>query len=151
MKEKLCTLKRKVTRDDIGKDALFPYYNSDIEFLKKCKDGSELLTNSEKKRNPRHHKLVFAMARCTIDNAPDDSIVSRMQPYDFIKEVMYVNGMVDMKLRLDGTPYYAVKSINFASMDEEQFEPVSAIISQECARILGIEVEEFRKNYIYYL
>ena len=151
MKEKLCTIKRKITSEDIGKDAMFPYYNSDLDFLKKCKDGSELLTSTEKRRNPRHHKLIFAMARCTIDNAPEGSVISRMQPYDLIKELMFVNGMVDMKFRLNGDAYYEAKSISFSSMDEETFQPVSDIISQECARVLGIEVEEFRKNYINYL
>jgi len=151
MKEKLCTIKKKITPDDIGKDALFPMYNSDVDFLKKCKDGSELLTNTEKRRNPRHHKLVFAMAKCTIANAPEDSIISRMQPYDMIKEIMFVNGIVDMKFRLDGQQYYTPKSIKFESMDETEFDKVSDLISEQCAKILQIEVVEFRRNYMDYL
>lgn len=155
MKEKLCTLKKKVKPEDVGKNALFPVYDSDIDLLNKFKNGSQILVNTEKKRNPRFHKLVFAMAKCVINNISEThplyKIISRMQPYDFIKEVMFAAGMVEMKFRLNGDSYYMVKSINFENMDNDQFEQVADIVIYKGCEILGIDVVDFRKNYQDYL
>ena len=150
-KEMISIVKTEIKPGHIGLDCFFPVYNSDFDYMKKCSYDKPILCNSWKARNPKHHKLVFAMAKCVIALSPEDSIVSKMQPYDLIKEIMFINGMVDMKFRLNGDPYYQVKSIKFASMPQDKFEKVSFIIAQECARILKVEITEFERNYRDYL
>ena len=155
MKEKLCAIKKKVKQEDIGKNALFPVYSSDIDYLNQVKGGYEFLIKTEKKRNPRFHKLVFAMAKCIITNIAEShklySIVTRMQPYDLIKEIMFNAGMVEMKLRLSGDIYYEVKSIKFESMDQTEFEQVADVLMSKGCEILGIDIVDFRRNYQDYL
>lgn len=150
-KENLCIIRKKIHPEDVGKDAFFPIYKSDIAVLQKCKYGKEILCYNKKPRNGKHHKLVFAMAKCVIDNSPEESIVSRMTPYDLIKELEYENGIIEMRMRLDGEVYYVPKSISYESMNEDEFESVSMLLSETCAQLLNVGVEEFSQNYINYL
>jgi hypothetical protein len=151
MKEKLSIMRKQITNQDIGKDAFFPVYGSDYDFMKKCRYGKEVLCGTKKARNPRHHKLIFAIAKCILANLPEDHRWQGQTPYDLIKAIMISERIVDYKLNLDGSLRAEAKSISFESMDEEQFEPVSKAMFEMGAKMLHIEVDELQKNYLDYL
>jgi len=132
-----------------------PAYNSDAEKCAKMKPATYAMS-WKRERNPRHHALVFGMARCTLENmsGPWNSAYMRDRngtPYEFLKAIMIEIGQVDISMKLDGTPRPMVKSLAFEQMSEDEFQPISDAISEKCAEVLGVEVDEFRKNYQEYL
>jgi len=151
MKEKLSILRKQITSNDVGTDAFFPCYNSDLEFMKRCKPGRQILCSTRRSRNPDHHKLIFAIAKCVIANTHEDSIWSKVTPYDLIKAIMFAEGIVDIYFNLDGTTRAEPKRINFESMSENEFQPVSDAMFKWGAKMLDIGVGELRLNYIEYL
>lgn len=151
LKEKLCLIKKRITKYDIGQDALFPMYNSDREFVKKTESDKEILCSSHQARNPRHHKLIFAIAKCVIDNLPDDHFLAKASAYEFIKACMIAEGIVDTYYNLDGTVRFEPKSVSFQSMDREEFEKVSDAIFKHGAILLDAKEDHLRENYSNYL
>ena len=151
MKEALCIIRKKITTDDIGKDCFITAYEDDCGMLKKISYGKEILVKTIRSRNPRHHKLIFGIAKKCIEHAKDDSILSKMTQYDFIKACMRAELIVDMKFNFDGSIDYETKHINFYDMDEDEFQLVSDAIFKWGSFYLEIEEYELRRNYQMYL
>ena len=151
MKEKICITKRKISGNMIGMDCFLPVYMHDIRFMEKCNANKPFLISIRKARNYRHHKLVFAVARCVLASLPHGHYLSFLTPYDLIKAIMIDAGIVDWKINIDGTMRMEAKSLNFESMSQAEFEPVSKAIFKIGAAILKIEVHELEKNYLEYL
>lgn len=149
--EKIVSIKKQITADDIGKNAIFPYYNSGIEYVNKIKNNTHILLSYSKPRNPDHHALIFALAKCTIDNLPDSHIFAKSESYEFIKAVMLEINQVDYQQKLDGEIIAIPRSLKFESMSEDEFQPISDAIFKVCADQLKISVQELEKNYIKYL
>lgn len=151
MKEKLCIKKTTITWAMVGHKCFIPVYASDIEYMQHCKATEPLLLKITKPRNPKHHKLIFALAKCILDNLPEGHFLTNQMPYDIIKAIMLDAGIVDYKLNLNGTTRMEPKSISWENMDEDEFAPVSNKIFEIGARILGIEKHELEKRYEDYL
>lgn len=136
-----------------------PAYKSDLETVQKLRGAKAekmVLLETRNARNPKHHKLVFGMAKCTLDNMPGPwgEMYQRDPagaPYRFIKAVMHEIGIVNVMPNLDGTVRTETQSIAFENMDEDEFEPVSNAIAEVCAKTLNVPVDEFQKNYQAYL
>ena len=150
-KEMISIVRTQITSGHVGLDCFLPVYNSDFDFMKTCKYKKPVLCSSRKSRNPRHHKLVYAIAKCVLANLPEGSQWALQQPYDLIKAVHIEEGLVEWKLNLDGTVRAEAKSISFESMSEKEFQPVSDAMFKWGARILKIEQAELEKNYMDYL
>lgn len=135
---------------------LVPAYNSDLDHISKIKDGKMLLMAYWTPRNPKHHRLIFAMAKCALDNmsGPWNEMYMRDKnntPYKFIKAIEMEIGLTDDYMNLDGTVRQEPKSIAFENMSEEDFEPISDAVSEVCARVINVPINVFRKNYLQYL
>ena len=103
-------------------------------------------------RNIKHHMLIFALARCTLDNMPEShSYLSRLSPYEFIKALMLEIGQTEKRITISGEVYQVPKSLSFESMPEDKFEPISRAVFSICAKILNITVDELKENYKMYL
>lgn len=135
----------------IGQNCLYPVYNSDIKFLNRCKINKPILISHRKSRNPNHHKLIFAIAACIIDNLPDEHFWKKFSSYNLIKAIMWEEKIIDMNPNIDGTFRMEPKHINFEDMDEEEFILVSDAIFKHGSKFLNIEEYELRKNYKRYL
>jgi hypothetical protein len=135
--------------------SFLPAYNSDKEQCDKMKPAVYAFDWS-RARNPKHHALVFAMARCTLDNMEGPWNRAYMAdrngtPYEFIKAVMIEIGQINISMKLDGTPRTMEKSLKWESMSEEEFQPISDAIAAKCAEVLGVDVVDFNRNYKEYL
>jgi hypothetical protein len=128
-----------------------PVNPSDINLVNQIKDGEQFLISIKKNRNPKHHKLIFGIAKCILSNLPEGHFLENQMPYDIIKAIMLDAGIVEYKLNLNGTTRAEPKSISFENMNEEEFEPVSNVIFEVGAKILGIEKHELEVNYLDYL
>jgi len=140
-----------VTFEDIGQKALFMCYPAGYEWINKQKKGKQLLIEYSTARNPKHHALIFALARCTIDNLPDNSVWSTKTGYEFIKALQLEIGDTDDMLNFQGELIQVPKSLKFESMSEDQFEKISDAMFLVCAKMLQIEVSELQLNYVNYL
>ena len=141
----------RITPRHVGLDCFLPVFESDFNFMLKCKNGQEILTSSTRPRYPRHHKLIFALANCAIKNAKSGSILERMIAYDFIKACMKAEKIVDMTFNFDGSIDYEAKSISFEDMNEDEFEPVSDAVFKWTAHYLEVEEHLLRDDYEFYL
>jgi hypothetical protein len=131
-----------------------PAYAEDQKVINKYGDGQVIRADIHKPRNPGHHRLVFALAKLTLENMPHDNKWSSVYrdspqtaPYLFIKAMMLDMGIVDIYLNLDGTVRRQPKAINFEDMDEDEFQPVSQGMFEICAKILNVSVDDLHKNY----
>jgi len=150
-KEKVCLIKRPITRAMVGFDCFMPVYESDFQFMQKCRYNKPVLTNSRRSRNPQHHKLIFAIARCIKNNLPEGHFLEHSTPYEIIKAIMLQNKIVDFYMGVDGQVVFEAKSISYESMDEDEFSDISDVIFKTGAEILGIEEAELRLNYMDFL
>ena len=137
-------------------NSLYPCYRSDLEAVQRVKDGRIVLVDFRNPRNAKHHKLIFALAKCTLDNMSGawNELYLRNPngaPYLFIKALVMEIGETEIEPNLDGTFRTVPKSISFESMSEDEFQPVSDALFTVCARTLNIDVETLRKNYLEYL
>lgn len=148
---KICFAKLKITSDMIGQYCLYPCYNSDAKFLNRCKEGKPELMSHRESRNPKHHKLIFAIARCIKDQLPENNILKNFSNKDLIKAIMYEEKIVDEFINIDGTKRFEAKHLNFEDMDEREFIPVSDAMFKWGAHLLNIEESELRENYKEYL
>lgn len=145
-----------VKRDD---GSFVPAYTEDKEICDKMKPG-EYMMKYCKPRNPRAHALAFAMARCTLENMPEDRYPFWVElyrankhraPYFFIKALELEIGEADPYQRPDGSIGMIPRSIAFESMSEDEFAVILDTLSRQCAKYLDITEEEMRRNYIAYL
>lgn len=150
-KPRLCIMKKTIKAEDIGKPALFPVYPSDVDMVAKLKEEKKQLVKTIKSRNPDHHKLIFGMAKAAIKNAKSDSIVERMNQYNYVKACMKAELVVEMEFNMDGSIDYRPKNINFDDMDEEEFQEVSDAVFKWTAHYLQEDETELRRNYKFIL
>jgi len=140
-----------ITHEDIGLKAVFPFYNSGLDWINKQKQGQQILLEYRKARNPKHHALIFGLANCTIANLPEESVWSTKTAYEFIKALQLEIGDTEQYLTFTGELIQVPKSLKFESMSETEFEKISDAMFKVCANVLKIEVEELKRNYINYL
>lgn len=141
-------------------NSLYPCYRSDLEAVQRVKDGRIVLVDFRNPRNAKHHKLIFALSRCTLDNMNEQEHPAWCElyrrnpngaPYLFIKALVMEIGETEIEPNLDGTFRTVPKSISFELMSEDEFQPVSDALFTVCARTLNIDVDTLRKNYLEYL
>lgn len=131
----------------------FPYYKSDVEASQKLKDNIVYFADIKKPRNLDHHKKLFALANCTIANLPDDSILVRKQvdAYGLIKAIEVELGMIENEYCLDGGYHTKAKSIDFASMDQTEFQEFYDKAVYIMAGLINVSTEDLEQNSMEYL
>ena len=89
------------------------------EWLTAVGDGKEVLMSGRRPRNPRFHRLAFALMRLVIENDPDNRWLTERDLLEDLKKATrhvetHINGFTgDVEVR--------TKSISFAAMDEFAF------------------------------
>jgi hypothetical protein len=102
-----------------GEIGLFPVDEQGSDVLFKIKIGKDISADIKQRRNPKHHRLFFAILKFLRLHAPRfDSV-----PMDKIKDaVKLATGLADTFVDAEtGEVYYVLRSISFASMDETEF------------------------------
>lgn len=87
------------------------------EFLAEIPEGREVLVTVRRPRNPRHHRLLFALLRKVVENT--DDYASEAELLDDLK---LATGHAEKRVNLlTGEPYAVARSISYASMDQTAF------------------------------
>jgi len=102
-----------------GELGLFPVDTEGAEMLHGTKEGKDVAVEVRARRNPRHHRLFFAILKFLQMHA------ERFEetPIEKIKDaVKLATGLADTFLDAEtGKTYYVLRSISFASMDQGSF------------------------------
>lgn len=92
-------------------------FDSDYEKIQKWKVGDILKCVVTKPRNYEHHKKYFAMMNMVFDNQDHYTDFNH-----FRNDITIKAGFFDTHVDLDGVVQETAKSINFASMDQFEFQ-----------------------------
>ena len=130
-----------------------PIYRMSMDYVDAMQRNVIYSAEMRKPRNPKFHNLVFALAKCALDNMPENRQAwKHYTPYEFIKMLQIEIGATEKMIRLNGEVVQIPKSIAFESMDENEFEKtIAEPMFEVCAKILGCTVDELKTNYVNYL
>jgi hypothetical protein len=126
-------------------NALIPVDAGSETAISKMKD-KEWSLEYNKARNPKFHRMVFAIAQMVCDNAPEDSYWHEKDGYHYIKACELKAGFVDELIDLDGEIHFIPKSIAFESMADDEFKKIFEVMVKEAARILGCSERDVLQN-----
>lgn len=97
-----------------------PEYGNDYDEVKKIPADAEVKAIITRPRNIGHHRKFFALLRLVADNLPEELEMLQNTTL-LLDEIKFQLGHFEMRKNIDGNPYYVVKSINFGSMDQTEF------------------------------
>lgn len=104
------------------------------EWLHSVPNGKEVLIDWRKPRHPENHRHFFAILRLAAEHLPDypdtDSLLDALK---------IACGHTRPVMKADGEMIFLPKSINFASMGEEQFKHFKNRALWVLSRILGFD------------
>lgn len=112
------------------------------EVVNKWKVGASYSLTYAIARNPKFHRMIFAIAGKVVENAPHDSYWHGKKPIHFIHAVELTIGMVEEEIDLSGQVHLRAKSVKFENMDDDEFKTIYDPVVTEGARILGISERE---------
>ena len=113
------------------------------EVVKKWKVGHSISLTYAPARNPKFHRMIFAIAQNVVDNAPEKSYWSGKDAKHFIKAVELTIGMMEEIMDCNGQVHLQAKSIAYENMDDEEFKTLFDPMITEGARVLVITEGEF--------
>lgn len=122
-----------------------PADTASAEFHAKLKPGQIIHGDYKKQRNPKFHRLFFAMLNFAFEYWQPGEISSEHgtpeKNFDrFRKDLLILAGFYHTTIRLNGSTRIEAKSISFGKMDEIEFRKV--YIS-----VLTVIVDRIMSNY----
>jgi len=122
-------------------------YKQDQEQAQKLKNNCEYVFTVKRARNIKHHRKFFAVLQCVIANT---------DYYDTVDDLLYALKLelrYYKKCRLMSTDKFVCmpESINFESMNQDQFEIFYGKALQVLSKFLGCTVEQLETNSKEYL
>lgn len=98
-------------------NALIPADIHAEELMSSIKDSKDILLRVFKPRNVQHHRKLFAILKCVVDNS---------EQYNDIDELLVIVklavGYATVVQGMDGIMYRVPRSISFSSMPQDEFE-----------------------------
>ena len=124
-----------------GSACLVPNCIDAENWLKKTKLEQGVLIDPRRPRNLQHHKKFFALVGLAVDNWPEEMTVLRLVGLIKIK-----TGYADPVQDAAGVIHFIPRSINFESMDQDEFNPFYEKATQLIALALGVDVDTLDKE-----
>lgn len=127
-----------------GLRGLEPTDDAGAEALKRFKLGESVWIEVRKARNPRFHRMYFALLNLTFENQ------ERYTSFEhFRKAVQIAAGHVEELITLDGEVLLQPKSIAFDQLDDLQFQVVFSETMKVCAKLLGdLDLHELEREVL---
>ena len=98
-------------------DTLIPICDKGVKVISQLKNGDEILVDYKKKRNVGNHRRLFSMLQGVVTNSDHYKNVDNL-----LSMLKLKTGHFEIVISHKGEQLYIPKSIDFASMDEEQFK-----------------------------
>lgn len=113
----------------------------DVDYFYKLKEDTVYSCEIKKLRNPRFHRMFFAMINICFDNQE----IFKDIEY-FRKEMLKASGYYNSYVNHKGITQYEAKSISFGSMDQDEFKTVYESVFMTCIKIFNWE--EVKEQFI---
>lgn len=97
--------------------ALHPADEEATEFLKNIKSGIVFSAEIRRPRNYENHKRYFSLLKLVVENQEKFNNIEQLK-----EAIKFELGYTEMVRKFDGTFVEKAKSINFASMNEVDFQ-----------------------------
>jgi hypothetical protein len=136
---------RKMRNPRTGICGLVPTDVMSDELLASVPDGKDVLVTVRRARNPKHHKLLWALLKKVVENTdkwPDERAL--------LDSLKLATGLFEARIAFNGVPFAVPASISFAAMDQtrfaEWFDKAVAVLARDVLNVapdaLRAEVEE---------
>ncbi len=119
-----------------GTPCLVPYCRDAEDWLRKTSLDQGVLIDPRRPRNIRHHRKFFALVKLAVDNWPVDITINAL-----VGLIKIRTGHADPVKGADSVIHWIPRSINFESMDQDEFEPFYEKAVQLIALALGVDAE----------
>jgi hypothetical protein len=114
------------------------------DFIALIPMGKEVMVTVRRARNPKHHRLLFALLKKVIDNTDQWASIEHL-----LDEVKLATGLAEVRINLiTGKPYAVPGSISFAAMGQDKFEVWFEQAVVILAGVLGVGAEVLRDEIL---
>lgn len=124
---------------------LVPTFDSDLELFQKLKNGEQYKSKISKPRNYQFHKKFFALLSLAFHNQDQ---FDNMEKFRF---VMIMKAGHFESIDTGKGVVYMPKSINFAKMDEVEFERLYNDMIQVVIDLIGADEETINNELINFM
>lgn len=107
---------RKVRNPATGRSGLVPCDVMAEELMAFLPDGKDVLVTIRRARNPKHHRLLWALLKKVVENT--DRWSDERELLDSLK---LATGLFEARIAFNGVPFAVPASISFAAMDQARF------------------------------
>jgi hypothetical protein len=111
-----------------------PLTEHDAEKLRSWPLGQTREVDAREKRNPQHHRKLFAILRTVCENSEDFET-----PEALLTAIKIKAGYVDLVRTLDGERVAQARSISFADMEQGDFDRFYETAVRLCGAYLGVD------------
>ena len=119
-----------------------PAYDTDLELAKKIKVGDIYRFKYSRPRNIKFHKKFFALIKLVFENQDNYTDIDDLR-YDLTIEAGFWEEKTNF---ITGEVKRIAKSINFASMDEDEFSKLYTSMLDTVLRVFGWSGEDIEEN-----
>lgn len=131
---------KKVRNPATGRSGLVPLDEPADDLMASLPDGKEVLVTIRRARNPKHHRLLWALLKTVVENTdrwPDERAL--------LDSLKLETGLFEARIAFNGVPFAVPSSISFAAMDQQRFsewyEKAITILARD---VLSIAPEALR-------
>jgi hypothetical protein len=127
--------------------AFLPAMKSDIDAAAKLRDGEALEFEARRARIYPHLQKYWALCNMVAENKRIDGLESldtREAVHEYVKLKL---GLVDLRIVVKDRVHLKTKSINYASMDQEEFSDFYRKAVEVLAGIAGLGSYELENNW----
>jgi hypothetical protein len=104
------------------------------EMHAKWQTGDQIMMEARRPRHPRHHRFIMALAALVVENS------NRYLSVDhFIRAAKYYAGHYDEYPQRDGKVICVLRSISFASMSQDEFQPFADKALDLACKVLAVD------------
>ncbi len=128
-------------------NALHPVDEESGEYLKKVKPGVVVSCEMKRPRNYENHKRYFSLLKLAFENQ------EKFKSIDQLKEaIKFELGYTELIRKFDGTFVEKAKSINFESMNENDFQKYFSMSIDVILKFIlpGVERQELLNEVLAY-
>jgi hypothetical protein len=119
-----------------------PAYDTDLELAKKIKVGDIYRFKYSRPRNIKFHKKFFALIKLVFENQENYTDIDDLR-YDLTIEAGFWEEKTNF---ITGEVKRIAKSINFGSMDEDEFSKLYTSMLDTVIRVFGWSGEDIEEN-----
>jgi hypothetical protein len=115
-------------------NAFIPSSDESVEVFSKIKEGEDIMVDYKRHRNVGNHKRLFSMLQQVVQNTDKYKTVDNL-----LSVIKLKSGYFETVVSHKSEVFYIPKSINFASMSEDEFQTFFSKAIDVCLELVDDE------------